>query len=35
MHEVRESTGHSDIHTTEHWFVRTKEDADLSAPNLL
>jgi site-specific recombinase XerD len=31
MHEVREFAGHSDIRTTELYFVRREEDADMAA----
>jgi hypothetical protein len=31
MHEVREFAGHSDIRTTELYFVRRGEDAELAA----
>ena len=31
MHEVREFAGHSDIRTTELYFVRKGEDAELAA----
>jgi hypothetical protein len=31
MHEVREFAGHSDIRTTELYFVRTEEDAEVAA----
>ena len=31
MHEVREFAGHSDIRTTEVYFVRREEDAGLAA----
>jgi site-specific recombinase XerD len=31
MHEVREFAGHSDIRTTELYFVRKEEDADMAA----
>ena len=31
MHEVRESAGHSDIRTTELYFVRKGEDAEMAA----
>jgi hypothetical protein len=31
MHEVREFAGHSDIRTTEVYFVREEEDADVAA----
>ena len=31
MHEVREFTGHSDIRTTELYFVRKEEDAEVAA----
>jgi site-specific recombinase XerD len=31
MHEVREFAGHSDIRTTELYFVRREEDADVAA----
>jgi integrase len=31
MHEVREFAGHSDIRTTELYFVRREEDAELAA----
>jgi site-specific recombinase XerD len=32
MHEVREFAGHSDIRTTEVYFVRKEEDAEVAAP---
>jgi hypothetical protein len=31
MHEVREFAGHSDIRTTELYFVRREEDAEVAA----
>ena len=31
MHEVREFAGHSDIRTTELYFVRKEEDAEMAA----
>jgi hypothetical protein len=31
MHEMRESSGHSDIRTTEVYFVRKEEDAEVAA----
>jgi integrase len=31
MHEVREFAGHSDIRTTEVYFVRKEEDAEVAA----
>lgn len=31
MHEVREFAGHSDIRTTELYFVRKGEDAEMAA----
>ena len=31
MHEVREFAGHSDIRTTELYFVRKEEDAEVAA----
>jgi integrase len=31
MHEVREFAGHSDIRTTELYYVRREEDADMAA----
>src|SRR5947208_8854311 len=31
MHEVREFAGHSDIRTTEVYFVRREEDAEVAA----
>ena len=31
MHEVRELAGHSDIRTTELYFVRKEEDAERAA----
>ena len=31
MHEVREFAGHSDIRTTEVYFVRKEEDAEMAA----
>ena len=31
MHEVREFAGHSDIRTTELYFVRKQEDAEMAA----
>ena len=31
MHEVREFAGHSDIRTTEGYFVRKEEDAENAA----
>jgi integrase len=31
MHEVREFAGHSDIRTTELYFVRNEEDAEVAA----
>ena len=31
MHEVREFAGHADIHTTELYFVRKEEDAEVAA----
>jgi site-specific recombinase XerD len=31
IHEVREASGHSDIGTTEVYFVRKEENADLAA----
>ena len=31
MHEVREFAGHADIRTTEVYFVRKEEDAEVAA----
>jgi hypothetical protein len=31
LHEVREFAGHSDIRTTELYFVRKEEDAEVAA----
>jgi hypothetical protein len=31
MHEVREFAGHSDIRTTEFYFVRKEEDGEVAA----
>ena len=31
MHEVREFAGHADIRTTEVYFVRREEDAEVAA----
>jgi integrase len=31
MHEVREFAGHSDIRTTELYFVRKEQDAEMAA----
>jgi integrase len=31
MHEVREFVGHADIRTTEVYFVRREEDAEVAA----
>ncbi|MFO0888260.1 MAG: hypothetical protein U0790_03830 [Isosphaeraceae bacterium] len=31
MHEVRELAGHADIRTTEVYFVREEEDAEVAA----
>jgi integrase len=31
MHEVREFAGHSDIRTTEVYFIRREEDAEVAA----
>jgi len=31
MHEVREFAGHADIRTTELYFVRREEDAEVAA----
>ena len=31
MHEVREFAGHADIRTTEVYFVREEEDAEVAA----
>ena len=31
MHEVREFAGHADISTTEVYFVRKEEDAEVAA----
>ncbi len=31
MHEVREFAGHSDIRTTELYFVRKEEDGEMAA----
>jgi site-specific recombinase XerD len=31
MHEVREFAGHSDIRTTELYFVRKQEDGEVAA----
>jgi hypothetical protein len=31
LHEVREFAGHSDIRTTEVYFVRREEDAEVAA----
>jgi hypothetical protein len=31
LHEVREFAGHSDIRTTEVYFVREEEDAEVAA----
>ena len=31
MHEVREFAGHNDIRTTEVYFVRREEDAEVAA----
>ena len=31
MHEVREFAGHADIRTTEVYFVRREEDAEVTA----
>jgi hypothetical protein len=31
MHEVREFAGHTDIRTTELYFVRKEEDAEVAA----
>ena len=31
MHEVREFAGHSDIRTTELYFVRKEEDGEVAA----
>ena len=31
MHEVREFAGHADIRTTEVYFVRKQEDAEVAA----
>jgi integrase len=31
MHEVREFAGHSDIRTTELYYVRREDDAELAA----
>ena len=33
MHEVREFAGHADIRTTELYFVRREEDAEVAARN--
>ena len=33
MHEVREFAGHADIRTTELYFVRREEDAEVAAQN--
>ena len=35
MHEVREFAGHSDIRTTEVYFVRKEEDAEVAARKIL
>lgn len=34
MHEVREFAGHSDIPTTELYFVRKEEDAEMAAQRI-
>jgi len=34
IHEVREFAGHSDIRTTELYFVRKEEDAEMAAPRI-
>jgi hypothetical protein len=31
LHEVREFAGHSDIRTTEVYFIRKEEDAEVAA----
>ena len=31
MHEVREFAGHADIRTTEVYFIRKEEDAEVAA----
>jgi len=31
MHEVREFAGHADIRTTELYFIRKEEDAEVAA----
>jgi site-specific recombinase XerD len=33
MHEVRELAGHADIRTTEVYFIRKEEDAEVAARN--
>ena len=35
VHEVREFAGRSDIRTTELYFVRKEEDAEVAAPRIL
>jgi hypothetical protein len=35
MHEVREFAGHADIRTTELYFVRNGEDAEVAARKIL
>ena len=34
MHEVWEFAGHADIRTTEVYFIREEEDAEVAAPRL-